>query len=98
MIERLCRDQGWTPKDLEELYVSAGPGSFTGLRIGITLAKTLAFADVSPGHVQKHREPFLAHDERGARGHASLRRIFRSESKGTATRRVRAHFWLLSRV
>jgi tRNA threonylcarbamoyladenosine biosynthesis protein TsaB len=44
MIERLCSDRGWTPGDLNELYVSAGPGSFTGLRIGITLAKTLAFA------------------------------------------------------
>lgn len=43
-IDRLCRDLGWTPRDLAELYVSAGPGSFTGLRIGITLAKTLAFA------------------------------------------------------
>jgi tRNA threonylcarbamoyladenosine biosynthesis protein TsaB len=50
IIDRLCRGQGgqggrgWTPRDLDELYVSAGPGSFTGLRIGITLAKTFSFA------------------------------------------------------
>ena len=44
IVDRLCRSQGWSPKDLEYLYVSAGPGSFTGLRIGITLAKTMAFA------------------------------------------------------
>jgi tRNA threonylcarbamoyladenosine biosynthesis protein TsaB len=44
MIDRLCQGRGWGPKDLQEVYVSAGPGSFTGLRIGITLAKTLAFA------------------------------------------------------
>ena len=43
-IDRLCREKGWKPADLRELYVSAGPGSFTGLRIGITLAKALAFA------------------------------------------------------
>jgi tRNA threonylcarbamoyladenosine biosynthesis protein TsaB len=43
-IDRLCRDRAWAPDDLQELYVSAGPGSFTGLRIGITLAKTVAFA------------------------------------------------------
>ncbi|MGA3065556.1 MAG: tRNA (adenosine(37)-N6)-threonylcarbamoyltransferase complex dimerization subunit type 1 TsaB [Tepidisphaeraceae bacterium] len=43
-IDALCRSLGWTSRDLEEIYVSAGPGSFTGLRIGITLAKTLAFA------------------------------------------------------
>jgi tRNA threonylcarbamoyladenosine biosynthesis protein TsaB len=43
-IDRLCSNHHWKPTDLEELYVSAGPGSFTGLRIGITLAKTLAFA------------------------------------------------------
>src|SRR5688572_28669723 len=44
MIDRLFRGQGWRPRDLEEIYVSVGPGSFTGLRIGVTLAKTLAFA------------------------------------------------------
>jgi tRNA threonylcarbamoyladenosine biosynthesis protein TsaB len=44
IIDRLCRGQGWTPADVHELYVSAGPGSFTGLRIGITLAKTFSLA------------------------------------------------------
>jgi tRNA threonylcarbamoyladenosine biosynthesis protein TsaB len=44
IIDALVRAQHWTPRDVEELYVSAGPGSFTGLRIGITLAKTLALA------------------------------------------------------
>lgn len=42
-IDRLCRDRGWAPTDFTEIYVSVGPGSFTGLRIGVTLAKTLAF-------------------------------------------------------
>jgi tRNA threonylcarbamoyladenosine biosynthesis protein TsaB len=42
MIDRLMRDLGWNPSDVQHLYVSHGPGSFTGLRIGITLAKTLA--------------------------------------------------------
>ena len=44
ILDRLCRARGWTPRDVDELYVSAGPGSFTGLRIGITLAKTMALA------------------------------------------------------
>src|SRR3954469_19664546 len=44
MIDRLCRAAGWGPGDVEEIYVSAGPGSFTGLRVGVTVAKTLAFA------------------------------------------------------
>jgi tRNA threonylcarbamoyladenosine biosynthesis protein TsaB len=43
IIDDLCRDHATKPTDLEHLYVSAGPGSFTGLRIGITLCKTLAF-------------------------------------------------------
>lgn len=43
-IDALTRAQGWRPADIREIYVSVGPGSFTGLRIGVTLAKTLAFA------------------------------------------------------
>ena len=44
ILDRLTRAQGWRPRDVEELYVSVGPGSFTGLRIGVTLAKTMALA------------------------------------------------------
>jgi tRNA threonylcarbamoyladenosine biosynthesis protein TsaB len=44
LIDELCQKRGWKPAELREVYVSVGPGSFTGLRIGITLAKTLAFA------------------------------------------------------
>src|SRR4051794_17468734 len=43
IIDRLTRAQGWTPRDIQTLYLSIGPGSFTGLRIAVTLAKTLAF-------------------------------------------------------
>lgn len=44
LIDRLMAEHKWKPADLQYLYVSEGPGSFTGLRIGITLAKTLSLA------------------------------------------------------
>jgi tRNA threonylcarbamoyladenosine biosynthesis protein TsaB len=44
MLNVLCRDYQLTPKQIEQIYISVGPGSFTGLRVGITLAKTLAYS------------------------------------------------------
>ena len=44
IIDVLCRGRGWAPRDVDEIYVSVGPGSFTGLRVGVSVAKTLAFA------------------------------------------------------
>src|SRR5438093_2583246 len=43
-IDRLLTDAGWTVRDLEGLAVSVGPGSFTGLRIGLSTVKGLALA------------------------------------------------------
>ena len=44
MIDELFREHGLSPADADHIYVSVGPGSFTGLRVGVTLAKTLAYA------------------------------------------------------
>ena len=43
-LDRLLSSESIRPRDIKEVYVSAGPGSFTGLRIGITVARTLAQA------------------------------------------------------
>jgi tRNA threonylcarbamoyladenosine biosynthesis protein TsaB len=43
-IDRLLRDAGWTTGSLEGLAVAVGPGSFTGLRIGLSAVKGLAWA------------------------------------------------------
>ncbi|PYN81948.1 MAG: tRNA (adenosine(37)-N6)-threonylcarbamoyltransferase complex dimerization subunit type 1 TsaB [Candidatus Rokuibacteriota bacterium] len=43
-IDRLLTDAGWTVGELEGLAVAVGPGSFTGLRVGLSTVKGLALA------------------------------------------------------
>lgn len=47
-IDRLLVERAWTVADLGGMALSIGPGSFTGLRIGISLVKGLARARRMP--------------------------------------------------
>jgi len=42
-IQTLMNECGVNPKDLTKIVVAKGPGSYTGVRIGVTIAKTLAW-------------------------------------------------------
>lgn len=42
-IETLLKDCDLTPQDITKIVVAKGPGSYTGVRIGVTIAKTLAW-------------------------------------------------------
>lgn len=44
MIEEVFKENNLNIKDLEKIIVVNGPGSFTGIRIGLSIAKTLAYA------------------------------------------------------
>ena len=43
-LRQLLAKTGWSPNFVQLVAVAIGPGSFTGLRIGVTTAKTLAYA------------------------------------------------------
>ncbi len=43
-IQMLMKDCEKTPGDLTKIIVAEGPGSYTGVRIGVTIAKTLAWS------------------------------------------------------
>ncbi|MGD0382207.1 MAG: tRNA (adenosine(37)-N6)-threonylcarbamoyltransferase complex dimerization subunit type 1 TsaB [Thermoguttaceae bacterium] len=43
-IATLLEGVGWKPADVHLVALTIGPGSFTGLRVGVTLAKTFAYS------------------------------------------------------
>ncbi len=43
-IDELFEETGLKPQDLNTVTISSGPGSYTGLRIGVSTAKAICFA------------------------------------------------------
>ena len=48
IAEHLMKNTGLTMKDMDAIAVANGPGSFTGIRIGVAAAKGLAFGADKP--------------------------------------------------
>lgn len=48
LVERVLAEAGLALEEVEGVAVSIGPGSFTGLRVGLALAKGIAFAGGLP--------------------------------------------------
>ena len=42
-INKVLTDTNTPPEEIQKIYVVNGPGSFTGIRIGVTIAKTFAY-------------------------------------------------------
>ncbi|MFC4409665.1 tRNA (adenosine(37)-N6)-threonylcarbamoyltransferase complex dimerization subunit type 1 TsaB [Chungangia koreensis] len=47
-VEEVFRKAGLKPKEIDAIAVAEGPGSYTGIRIGVTIAKTLAWTLQKP--------------------------------------------------
>ena len=47
-IEKVLKDSNTLPKEIDNIMVVNGPGSFTGVRIGLTIAKVYAYVENIP--------------------------------------------------
>ena len=46
-IGELLRNHGYVPMDIDQVHIALGPGSFTGLRIAVAMAKAMHLADAA---------------------------------------------------
>ena len=43
VLEEAFEKAGLKPQDIDKIFAVTGPGSFTGIRVGLTVAKTMAY-------------------------------------------------------
>jgi len=43
LMEDLLKQQNWTLKDINQVIIGIGPGSYTGVRIGVSIAKMIGY-------------------------------------------------------
>lgn len=59
MVDKILKKHLLAPKDLSEIQINLGPGSFTGLRIGLAIANALSFVLKVPVNGKKAGEIIL---------------------------------------
>ncbi len=47
-LVEICYEANWRPQQLSYIAIGNGPGSYTGMRVGAIVAKTLAYATTCP--------------------------------------------------
>ena len=77
-LEALVMQAGGRPDDLDAVAAARGPGSFTGLRVGLSLAAGLAYARHIPLHLVDSL-PILARRATGDPATVALRDAGRAE-------------------
>ena len=63
MLKEVLDRNSLTVHDINEIYVVNGPGSFTGVRLGVTIAKTLAYTLNVPVKTLTSLEMFAVSNE-----------------------------------
>ena len=48
IVQLALNERSWKPTEIELVAVTSGPGSFTGLRVGVVMAKGFGFAVQCP--------------------------------------------------
>lgn len=54
LVEKLLKKHSLTPKNITQIEVNTGPGSFTGLRVGVSIANALSYALGIPVNKKKN--------------------------------------------